>query len=238
MFASNRSSPQMELQNDTAIFTPFVSQLSNREYIKNYEVNQPEKYEKFYSSDNVTTLCKSVKVCENFEFTEPVACLVSLCEASSRKSEINAAKYVDNKKLSKLGRIKIPKVAGLFEGVTIACLEVSDIESVSLVSAISVPKDAEEEKYTPYYPCDRLRVNHYIPLKIIKNPQSNFISFFDNPIFLCCEMFTNLSIQVIMKVDYFENANCGVCRCVKMHYLFLNTEVQRKFIESYPLNVM
>lgn len=230
----------MELQNDTAKITLFVSQLSNREYIKHYEVNQPEKYEKFYSSDNVTTLCKSVKVCENFEFTEPVACLISLCEASSRKSEINAAKYVDNKKLSKFGRIKIPRAADLFEGVTIACLEISDIESVSLVSAISVPKDAEEEKYKHYYPCDdsRPHVKHYIPLKTIKNPQSNFISFFDNPIFLCCELFTDLSIQVIMKDDYFKSANLEVGRCVKMHYLFLDTGVQRKLIESYPLNVM
>lgn len=226
----------MELKNDTAIFTPFVSQLTNSEYIKNYELNQPEKYEKFYSSDEATALCKLVKVCKNFEFTEPVDSLISLCEASSRKSEINAVKYVDNKKMSKLGRIKIPKVADLFEGITIACLEASDIESVSLVSAISVPKDAEEEKYTPYYPCDIPRVNHYIPLKTIKNPQSNFISFFENPIFLCCEKFTSLSIQVTMKVDFFKSSDCGVCRCVKMHYVFLDPEVQRKIIESYSLN--
>jgi len=228
----------MELQNDTAVFTPFVSQLTNSEYVKNYELNQPEKYEKFYSSDETTTLCRSVKVCKNFEFNEHVDSLISLCEAGSRNSEINAVKYVDNKKLSKLGRIKIPRAADLFEGITIACLEISDIESVSLVSAISVPKDAEEEKYKHYYPSDdpRPHVNHYIPLKTIKNPQSNFISFFDNPIFSCCEIFTDLSIQVTMKVDYFKSANIGIGRCVKMHYVFLDTEIRRKFVESYPLN--
>jgi hypothetical protein len=221
----------MELSKDTVQDPELpTSHLNNKEFLKEYAAKQPEKYEKFYNY-KVAELYKSINILSTFTFTTTTDTLVALCEARLSSLDINAVRFQQDKKLSKNGRIKLPKIADIFEGITIACVKPSDIDSVTLFSAISVPKDADDEKFKNYFPHKDARphIKHYVPIKTIKNPESSFVTFFDNPILLLCEVFTNLSIQVVFKKELNlkqDDPYSIFGRHVKMNYVFLDLDIK------------
>jgi hypothetical protein len=230
------SKPSQMIPDLQESFIPRVSHLSNKEFLEEYASKQPEHYEEFYSH-RVTEVCKSFNTLSTFTYTDCRDALISLCEAHISSLDINAVRYIEDKKLSKNGRIRIPRAADVFEGITIACLKPSDIDSVTLFSAIPVPESAGDEKFKMYFPSDdkRPHVKHYIPIKTIKNPQASFVTFFDNPILLVCEMFTDLSIQVVFKKSYLERNDPSLIidRCVKMNYALLDQDIRRRIVQTY-----
>jgi len=220
---------------DNVAFPKIVSDLSNKDFLVDYAKNMPTLYEKNYSSKEYFDLFGELRICRTFIAPTHRDSLMFFC---LNDLNFDGSEYIETTKLSKKGRIKLNNVADFFEGISISCVDISEIESVTLFSKICVPKDAPDEKYKVYFPCDDKRPHeaHYIPIKTISNIKTNFISFFDLPICQPLEHYTSLSIQVTFKQarPYFNLAGLDriLERYVKLHFLYIDCPLRNKIITS------
>ena len=205
-------------------------------------------YEDFYSSDKITQLCKTFKTSPTCQNNTPTEALTKLCEAQSMGLDINDVRYTDRKSLSKNNRINIARSGDVFESITIPCFDPSEIEEVTLCVGVILPSPLSSvnadtfdiNTVEPYYTGDpRPNETHYFPIKTIRRPKSNVVSFYDNPLLMVAEMYTILSIVVKYLKDY-PTPNSAALRSpfnttrnVELNYLILPTDIRQDIAHNY-----
>lgn len=168
----------------------------------------------------------------------------------------NAVEFVKYLTLSKNNRIRLIRDCDAIKGVTIGSVEnpSEDIKSVTLYVGLILPKyelckvddiltysrdhDGYVSKnYSDYIYDENKCFRHYIPIKTVNNPQSNYIEFFDEHIMLCAERLKSFSIEV-----EFNNVPVNVPKIIGIHqYVFADTLrwkicPPRFQIKSFPKN--
>lgn len=205
-------------------------------------------YEDFYSSDKITELCKTFKSSPTCQTNAPMEALVKLCEAQSIGLNLNAVRYTDRKQLSKNNRINITRNGDVFENITIQCFDPSEIEEVTLCAGVILPSPLsfvncdtfDFNNLEPYYSSDpRPHETHYFPIKTIRHPKSNVVSFYDNPLLMMAEIYSILSIEVKYVKDY-PNPDAATARAaynqkrnVELNYLILDTELRNNIAHNH-----
>lgn len=151
----------------------------------------------------------------------------------------NAIRCYYTSNLSKNRRIKIDQAYDMFESIQISCLHPNDIYEVTLFLHVdSYESTTQEDVDSPYSMClsgvpspffrEVKQINektktHYIPIKTIKNPQSNLIKFFELPLYHLTGS-SGFSIEIkLNSLSGLENT------CVQMNYLLLSSEVRRTY---------
>lgn len=195
------------------------------------KINDHSSYAKsfsdFYGSERVQKFYSTVKklpYLKTFDCVSAMKALVSLDE----KSNFNAVEYLETKTLSKNNRVAIRRVADVFLGLSIQCLDLSDIQEVTLYgSAIQNESNDPNELFNP----DAKII--YLPIKTITQFDSNFVSFFDAPIFIAAEPYTGLSVEVKFKDNLTRPNHFYHGAHVLLHHLYLSTDIRRTMQLDY-----
>lgn len=207
--------------------SPWVYELS-KDLIDRCKKELPDSFNDFYSSDKTKKTFGTINSCRTlFSHTSGKDALINLCIATSYG--YNAVPYTESKTLSKNNRVNILRTADVLEGITIACVDPSDIASVTLFSKFVVLTDAEEKHGL------RASSQHqsiYVPVKTINNPTSNYIKFFDTPLLMCIESFKSLSIEVKFNVtDPYKTTN-EINTPVLFHWLFIDSPIRNSILRD------
>lgn len=175
--------------------------------------------------------------------TDNIKALICI-EHQNYYNSIEMTKY---EKLSKNDRINLDRSFDALTGISVACVDpFQDIDSLTLYVSLLLPKNDRLKEITDCDIITYLRSNlfkqisydpnrHqiiYVPLKIIKNPQTNNVKFYECPLFLCAEYLFKFSIDV--KFTNRLRLPIGE-RIVGLHYLTFSTHLRSKLMKDYTL---
>jgi len=174
-----------------------------------------QQYKSFLSSDRRQPLMNQIKeidMLSPIDSQDPLSLLIAM-EQHSQGQRYNTVRMMKYSKLSKQSRITLDKSFDALTGIKIACFNPQiDIQSVTLYAAITLPKQEEISKINSFDPIEyftsetsplyKLCYNketcdvHYVPIRTIYHPHSNYIKFFNCPLLLCSENMVSFSIEV------------------------------------------
>jgi hypothetical protein len=213
-----------------------IAKYSDQNFLKRLEVLYKKSYEDFYSLvDSHTNEVKALDWVSHVDNNDRLMPLLYL-DSHPKGYQYNGIKIVDHFNLSKNNRIKIQRSADLFNGISIACIDpVTDIKSVTLYACIEAPKKNGDLNVLNYVtkdhnlPFDENNLHHF-PLKVIENPQSNYVQFYKLPILLSnLDHFSDLSIGI----EYTDTLKVPAGRHnVGLHYTLLNAPFRGEYFKS------
>ena len=154
-----------------------------------------------------------IRECKTMFSNDTHNALVQLCALRGTFQKQNCVRVEKMTTLSKHGRIKLPREYDLFTGLHISCEDPSDIKRVTLFAQISNVPDYETK-------------TDYIPIKVIKNPKTNYIHFFDNPTALILSH-VNYSIEVQI-----DNRLTPDYVMVQLNYMICDSDTRNKILKE------
>lgn len=167
-----------------------------------------------YSSQELKDLCSKIKYVPtmtvyqtNYACEQPFCSLMT--SLSDRDTDVNSTCVVLCMDLSKNNCLRLTRSLDVIESIEIQCMSVSDIKSVSLCVKTYDKK------------------HEYVAIKVIENPSTNVIRFFDNPIVMVCHPYDDLSIKVdFNEVKREENFR----HQIRINGILLDNDIRRQFM--------
>lgn len=215
----------MDQKESTSSNTEFILTELEKHYVK--------EFESFFSGKELEAQMGDIKVNGYLIATNGSEGLLNLCGLYGKSNE-NAIKVSDYKKLSKKGRVKLVHTYDIFRGIRISCVDPSEIIEVTLNLRVMLPKQFDSFQRSELF--DRLDdyVYHnsntfnvfYIPIKKITNPKTNYIEFFSQPIPICWMQYSDFSISILTNRN--ENSMLQMEHIVvELNHLMVNPECRK-----------